>query len=656
MAPYQYEPLKEAAKEIRLMTVLAGNFSDDIHISIQRTSFLADGSSADPMFEALSYTWGSTDNPVNITIHGGAAKTSTLAITHNLATALPYLRHGNRDRVLWIDAICVNQHDLAERSSQVQRMAEIYSRAKLTIAWLGPDHEECGHALLLLGSMGSRIEVDWVVSKMAPVVEDNRNWADHTKPLPYSTAEYTAIYNLLSRSWFERIWIRQEIQLANTAVLVCGFSVIPWISFRKAIFCLGRRPGYGDISGLAERIDFLKDLVVYGHTYEPLGSVIYGARHCKCSDPKDRVYAVLGLLHEYDKKYWAIKPDYTSTICQTYENVAFSYMEVFGSLRMLQFCDIGNRNPELALPSWVPDWSSMGNAAEPIQFAMAHCSWPGQYQRSMREGGRLLEAKGVDIDSIVDVIELRIVGNEKSFWTDVMELQRVATCNTLTNMYVGNGRLVDALCRTFCMDNFRELYEPPPSYLVSEKEGRFAFSKLLGGPSKSFKNDVLDDRGTQLYLSTVFEYAKNRSFLITKAGYIGLAPKATRPGDRVCVLLGCASPLVIRPVGADSIKFQVVGEAYVDSAMSGEAFLGPLPDHYRYVAKFDIENGYHREAFFDRHTLKTQWEDPRWKYLLGEDYEQRLELNGMTKKNKEAVMRTEALKARGVELRWFELV
>ncbi|MCJ1476890.1 hypothetical protein MMC13_005559 [Lambiella insularis] len=210
MAPYKYKPLNEAAKEIRLMTLFAGPFSsEDIQISLGIKRFLADGSSADPKFEALSYAWGSTDDPARITVHDGALQRRTLAITRNLATALLYLRHEHKDRVLWIDAICVNQHDLAERSHQVQRMADIYTHAELVTAWLGSDRDDSGYALRLLDSLGSRINLDWFTSRITPVSEEDRDWADITKPLPFGEAGYNAIWALFDRPWFERIWIRQ---------------------------------------------------------------------------------------------------------------------------------------------------------------------------------------------------------------------------------------------------------------------------------------------------------------------------------------------------------------------------------------------------------------------------------------------------------------
>lgn len=119
---FEYLPL--AAQEIRLLTLLPGTKESAIRIFLKAVLFTKD---ITPTFEALSYAWGSSDNLVDIFITdstntSNTAETTgfgTLAITKNLAEALPFLRYADKPRVLWIDAICVNQRDLQERSFQV---------------------------------------------------------------------------------------------------------------------------------------------------------------------------------------------------------------------------------------------------------------------------------------------------------------------------------------------------------------------------------------------------------------------------------------------------------------------------------------------------------------------------------------------------------
>ena len=83
-------------------------------------------------YEALSYTWGGTDKPYEIEING-----RRMPVTKNLSLALRHLRYPGRDRILWIDAICINQNNNEERGHQVQQMASIYKKAEQVIVWLG---------------------------------------------------------------------------------------------------------------------------------------------------------------------------------------------------------------------------------------------------------------------------------------------------------------------------------------------------------------------------------------------------------------------------------------------------------------------------------------------------------------------------------------
>ena len=286
---YQYGPLNEAKREIRLMTLFAGARGDSISIELNTTSLDAVGGSSIPNYEALSYAWGSEDRPANITVHDfSAAKNGSLTITQNLAEALQHLRYEDRGRILWIDAICVNQQNLAERSSQVQLMVDIYSLAKLVVAWLGPADDDSSLAMELLSSLGSRFKVDWTSYTILSLTEEDKHLADRSRPLPYDLQECSAIVSLLRRSWFWRIWIRQEIQKANAAVLLCGSSTISWDCFRTVGLCLAIMPFAEGLIGSADCLNFIRDLTdVKAHS--DLEDLVYWARSAHCSDPRGKL-------------------------------------------------------------------------------------------------------------------------------------------------------------------------------------------------------------------------------------------------------------------------------------------------------------------------------------------------------------------------------
>ncbi|KAK3390769.1 heterokaryon incompatibility protein-domain-containing protein [Podospora didyma] len=85
-----------------------------------------------PAYEALSYVWGSQENPKPIRLNG-----HVYHVTENLHAALTRIRLPAEDHFLWSDALAINQLDLAERSDQVKAMPSIYSSAEKTLVWLG---------------------------------------------------------------------------------------------------------------------------------------------------------------------------------------------------------------------------------------------------------------------------------------------------------------------------------------------------------------------------------------------------------------------------------------------------------------------------------------------------------------------------------------
>ncbi|KAF8853427.1 hypothetical protein BDZ45DRAFT_558927, partial [Acephala macrosclerotiorum] len=115
----------------RILVLHPGSTSDEIKCDLRQKEPLAQAS-----YEALSYVWGEKENPDFIILCG-----SRFAVTRNLAEVLRYLRFPSSDRMLWVDAICINQCDEKEKEAQVKSMHWIYKLAERVIAWLGPSDE-----------------------------------------------------------------------------------------------------------------------------------------------------------------------------------------------------------------------------------------------------------------------------------------------------------------------------------------------------------------------------------------------------------------------------------------------------------------------------------------------------------------------------------
>jgi len=291
MGTYQYTMLIPDSGTIRLMTLLPGAFDDDIRITL-KTSLLATWYK--PTYEALSYTWGSPQNPVSIFV--GASGDATLLVTQDLATALRYLRELDGERVLWIDAVCVNQHDLEERGRQVQRMADIYIMAARVVLWLGPGSHDSAKALSTMQFVSSQIDVDWLSGNMKPSSQGNATWADFDKRLQLHNDILKSLTSLFNRSWFKRLLIWQEASLNENTLVLCGNQSLGWKSLRDNVFCCLYKLTTAAVMEPSERAfdDSIRKawMVSNGSGIPSLIDCLEITSYCDCSDPRDRIYAL----------------------------------------------------------------------------------------------------------------------------------------------------------------------------------------------------------------------------------------------------------------------------------------------------------------------------------------------------------------------------
>jgi hypothetical protein len=186
MSQYCYSPLSPGANNIRLLRLMPHANESTERTELQCEIFeysLQDVAKRTHLYEALSYTWGGEERPYSITI-----KEQNLSITTNLYIALLRLRDRSLERIIWIDAICINQEDPEERGQQVQLMAMIYSKAHRILVWLGEATDDIEGAL-----------------------EDIQRAANE-ESTKHSNKKINekAIFNLLQRQWFQRIWVRVD--------------------------------------------------------------------------------------------------------------------------------------------------------------------------------------------------------------------------------------------------------------------------------------------------------------------------------------------------------------------------------------------------------------------------------------------------------------
>ena len=635
---YGYSPIDKGASEIRLMTLLPGAFGEKIRMTIGKIVL---SKSLKPVYEALSYTWGSATDLDYVYVQENERE-KALAITQNLAEALWYLRYEDRPRVLWIDAICVDQNNTAERGHQVLRMADIYRQASRVIIWLGPERDDSTLAIQELNSLGSTIEVEWTTKKVKALSGDNfGQWME--EPLPFAEDRKTlaAIRSFLDRSWFKRLWIWQEVQLANAgALIICGGECMLWHIFRNAITCL-----YNKQSNSLQS-EQLMNICNYSPSPSRLWDLLYRTRYAQCSDERDRVYAILNLTSDFSR----FEPDYSKSTRDVFKSVVLAYASK-KDLTVLSLCET-KENKETSGPSWVPDWTI------PKEYRrLAHvraCSGTAAQARCDKEN--VLVVSGCLIDT-VDVIQ-QIPPSTSGRRTEQMGkiVRNIVGVKAKNDMCAASDSMIDSVCRTLYCNEFAERYLPYAPDLPNTQE------------SKKYVRDLMDNGELveyDKYSIQVHRRVKGEVTFQTRNGHIGIGPQSIRAGDQACILLGCRALLILRPNDAQTYK--VVGEAYMDGFMEGEALLGALPTNWQRVRRHFPALGCFCKAFINVKTGDVQVEDPRlgplpagWrvadhrkKHAYNKFCNEELEV---TVTNTDPRLSPEALRARGVNLQEIRLV
>jgi hypothetical protein len=139
-------------------------------------------------------------------------------------------------------------------------MGDVYRLASKVLAWLGPEENDSNFAMDLLSVYGSKVVVE--LSHNNPILKSSEegktepHWADRDKPLPYDTERhYSALKMLLGRTFFSRLWIRQEIYLGGDRVqLVVGDHSIPWKLFAGAVMCISWKSPHTDLGDKIQKL------------------------------------------------------------------------------------------------------------------------------------------------------------------------------------------------------------------------------------------------------------------------------------------------------------------------------------------------------------------------------------------------------------------
>ncbi|KAF9874732.1 ankyrin and het domain protein [Colletotrichum karsti] len=216
-------------------------------------------------YEAVSYVWGSTDTPRTITV-----SSAEVSITENLFSCLKRVRLADRPRLLWVDAVCINQADAGEKQAQVMLTHDIYVAARRTLAYLGEEADGSAEAMELIEkywrvnipnelNAGARAFLEDSLGKPVP---DAPTGAEAELPLE-GDKKWLAVSRFWNRAWFKRVWIVQEFILARDVVMICGDKSVNWAQLWPATIALEEpeSPPWPLIDEKGEEVESAADLM-----------------------------------------------------------------------------------------------------------------------------------------------------------------------------------------------------------------------------------------------------------------------------------------------------------------------------------------------------------------------------------------------------------
>lgn len=205
-----FPPVKPVDREIRLLHIRRCSTKQSIVCELSVVSL-----NDSPKYNALSYVWGSKDDPETIVVNYLPFKI-TRCLHEILVNMIPW---DNSAHPIWIDANCISQggesNDLEERRHQVNMMGQVYANAASVIAYLGSPFPRLRLAMKCLELAANEPERHIILGYLPYPRAPARSEGGKGK-----LAE--ALFSFLSQPWWSRIWTVQEYIFGRTVIFQVG--------------------------------------------------------------------------------------------------------------------------------------------------------------------------------------------------------------------------------------------------------------------------------------------------------------------------------------------------------------------------------------------------------------------------------------------------
>ncbi|KAF7545365.1 hypothetical protein G7Z17_g9234 [Cylindrodendrum hubeiense] len=588
-----------------------------------------------PVYDALSYAPGEPSlDPLQPVYIGD----SQLNVSCRLADALVYYRSRDSVRVLWADEICIDQESDGEKNYHVRPRRDIYQASARTFIWLGR-HDDLAESLQVTQEIidahdrmrtagDSRIVVD-----LEP--------ADFIKldiPAPWDPCVRSWL-ELFAWPWFQDLSSVQDIAVAPQVFVLLGTSgkdnsiqTLSWDIFMQGLHAATELEYFalcGEDTAHVRSIDLVRmQYQNAGQTQTRMLPILLAGRHCEVSDPKDKVYELLGLIGS--PQSIQVGYEFSLSAEKVYTDTAIAIMKQDGTLDLLGVPR--GRGSRLAnLPTWVPDWSTRPSLIESLQGL--------ELEDSRRQNDIIprFAASGPDNTYTVKLgPENRMLGVSGFVMTTIKQLHTINT----TSSYDNDHSPYEGLSHNFSstsLNDFRRCVSKSiqtwkamkDTAYFSERSLKHYYPPTKGSVHDAFRQTIVAGRSSPdkdmpsaLQFTDVTIFAERASTVpwglgllaaagklsgiggqrallstILKSGWkppgpgfsaffrrlsvmegrrmmmasddemLGIVPQDAEVGDRIALLKGASVPIVLRERGSG---WEVIGEAYIHGVMNGE--------------------------------------------------------------------------------------
>ncbi|CVK98658.1 related to heterokaryon incompatibility protein het-6 [Fusarium proliferatum] len=490
-SPFVYEPI--ADMEFRLILISPSRRWNLLEFMLSPTrSFshsrlhLATFKRGDsPPYEAISHTWGSGSKSKEITLNG-----KNMAVTQSVHDIL--LRRADywKHRYIWIDSICIDQDNIEERNTQVSTMTEIYKNASRVIAWFGyaNDASLAVRKLLEISTLLHAYEPDELLKKLLGRM--GPNW----------TASWTALQRLFSQPWFSRVWIIQEVMVAQEVHIIYGDQYFSWKTLADVMEGFRGRPieeflatsYYHSATNLWQALTLvskMRQIRENFHSSEEitLDQLLASFITSQATVGKDKVYALQGLT-SFAKNNFPILPvkvDYSDST--SIEDVLIEAVDFlvrrhqYSWILPLSGAGFSDRSPRL--PSWVPQWKPDRMATTLSQYSKSHdgkeyhphyrykaCGESPhflEYHFILNMEQKTLQVKGCVVSKIKELGPYFPTAHSNSSWEFARQVKlwyddSISFVHTeVQDPYLNGQEITEAFWRTIVGD--REKFQPRPA-------------------------------------------------------------------------------------------------------------------------------------------------------------------------------------------------